>query len=290
MCSACQQCKQCSSTTPAWQLVYRSIKSTLPRHARHYLKTVMIVPSLTKDYHIMEPYQITMMYFELRRWYSPLHRNIRFAWRGFLDLDRITSQQYRKQEKSSVATASTATATVTMITSASESVGNGSVNEKKDASAGLVKKLQDLHVSSSTLSPQRLKINNTGLSSNINGGSSTSSSSNSKTNKHRPTSNAKIPISVTSLSKLPSNSTQKDDEFDADIDMVNSFLPNHRQPWITAAAIPHHLLLGQVGHVVRCQRAVPISLMAWYFIIQILVTGHVTRKVEHGFYTYPYGC
>mmetsp|Transcript_17285 Transcript_17285/g.36312 ORF Transcript_17285/g.36312 Transcript_17285/m.36312 type:complete len:871 (-) Transcript_17285:405-3017(-) len=138
------------------------------------------------------------------------------------DLDRIMSQQLKKQENSSAATAGTATAT-TIPSLASECVGNGSVNEKKDASAGLVKKLQDLNVSSSTLSPQRLKNSNTALGSNTNGEASASSSSNSKTNKYRPNSNAKIPISVTSSSKLPNNSTQKDDEFDADIDMVDFF-------------------------------------------------------------------
>mmetsp|Transcript_34267 Transcript_34267/g.73008 ORF Transcript_34267/g.73008 Transcript_34267/m.73008 type:complete len:840 (-) Transcript_34267:51-2570(-) len=132
------------------------------------------------------------------------------------DLDRIMSQQFRKQEKSSAATGSTGAATTTTSVTA-ESVANGNNTEKKDANAGLAKKFQDLHVSSSVSSQQHSSSSST--NSSTNGEASTSSAnSNNSSNKHRSTSHIKIPISVASSAKL-----QKDDEFDADIDMVDFF-------------------------------------------------------------------
>lgn len=130
------------------------------------------------------------------------------------DLDRIMSQHLRKQSKDG------------SIDDPSETAAEGEKNPSNSSSLG--KKFQDLRVSSATTTA-----------------TSSTKQKQQQSNTYLTSSNTKIPISVNSASSSTNNksnnsSVPKDDEFDADIDMVDFFAKSQLQQTTTSStALPN---------------------------------------------------
>lgn len=136
------------------------------------------------------------------------------------DLDRIMSQQFSNKNNNVAVTAAVAGGGGGKGTD-----GNNSA-EKNDGSKNhaMVKKFQELNISTSVNSKKsggvKVASSSSATTSSATPTSSSSDNNNTSSKSNISSANTKIPISVTSSSN---NTAQKDDEFDAEIDMVDFF-------------------------------------------------------------------
>jgi len=156
------------------------------------------------------------------------------------DLDRIMAQELFKKNGGAAAAATAAAANSGNGSGGGASDGSsGNAAEKKEGSANAVtKKFQELNISTTTTATatnnksvggSKVTSSSASISNVTTSGkrsvtpaatttSSTTESANNNSNSNISSANTKIPISVTT-----SSATQKDDEFDAEIDMVDFF-------------------------------------------------------------------
>eukprot|EP00985_Skeletonema_marinoi_P031762 scaffold37787_cov153-Skeletonema_marinoi.AAC.24 len=151
------------------------------------------------------------------------------------DLDRIMAQELFKKNGGATAAAGAAAANAGSGTGGGALDGSsGNAAEKKEGSANAVtKKFQELNISTTTPATTTTTTNNGSKVTSASSSNATASGKRSVTpaatitssttesannNSNISTANTKIPISVTT-----SSATQKDDEFDAEIDMVDFF-------------------------------------------------------------------